>query len=86
MLPAAGPGLPATGRRSVSLGILLRSSLPISGSKHDLELIKLIPLGIGPLPVRNRQQRLQASARGYRLRIIHGGIISSITGQTTIPG
>jgi hypothetical protein len=77
MLPAAGPGLPAAGRRSVPPGILLRSTLAISGGQLDLELIELIPLGIGPLPLWNRQERLQAGTGGNRWRFIHGAIISS---------
>ena len=56
---------------------LLRSSLSISGSQHNLELIELIPLGLGPLSLRNRQQRLQAGTGGSWLRFIHGRIISS---------
>ena len=79
ILPAAaataGPGLPAAGWRSVAPGILLRGSLPVSGRELDLELIELIPLGIGPLPLRDCQERLQAGARGNGLRFIHGGII-----------
>jgi len=74
--PAAGSGLTA-GCSAVPPNALLRSSLSISGSQHDLELIELIPLGIGPLSVRNRQERLQANTGGNRLRVIHGGIISS---------
>jgi len=69
--------LPAAGRRSVPPGVLLRSALPVSGGQLDLELVELIPLGVGPLPLRNGEQRLHASAGGNRLRIIHGGIISS---------
>jgi hypothetical protein len=49
------------GRSAVPPDVLLRRSLSISGSQHDLELIELIPLGIGPLSLRNRQKRLQAS-------------------------
>jgi hypothetical protein len=40
--------------------VLLRRFLPISGSQHNLKFIELIPLGIGPLSVRDRQKRLQA--------------------------
>lgn len=54
MGPAAGSRTAAR-RRSIPPSVLLRSSLPICGGKHDLELIELIPLGIGPLPLRNRQ-------------------------------
>jgi hypothetical protein len=76
MRPAAGPGVAAR-LRSVPPGVLLRSALPISGGQLDLELIELIPLGIGPLPLWNRQERLQAGTGGNRLRFIHGRIISS---------
>jgi hypothetical protein len=76
MLPAAGSGLAAR-CGSVPPGILLRSALPIAGGQHDLELIELIPLGIGPLPLWNRQERLQAGTGGNRWRFIHGAIISS---------
>ena len=44
---------------------------------HHHALRDLIPLGIGALPVRDRQKRLQAKTRGSRLRFIHAGIISS---------
>ena len=75
--PAAGSGLTAR-RRSVPPGILLRGSLPISAGELDLELVELIPLGIGPLPFRNCLKLLQAGTRGYRLRFIHRGIISLV--------
>jgi hypothetical protein len=67
----------AAGRSAVPPNALLRSALSISGSQHDLELVQLIPLGVGPLPLWNRQQRLQAGTGGNRLRFIHGRIISS---------
>jgi hypothetical protein len=73
--PAAG-SMTAARRGSVPPSVLLQGSLPISGGKHDLELIELIPLRIGPLPLRNRKKRLQPSTGGRRLRIIHCGIIS----------
>ena len=76
VLPAAGFGMP-TGRSAVPPNVLIRSSLSISGSQHDLELIQLIPLGVGPLSLWNRQKSLQAGTGGKRLRFIHGGIISS---------
>jgi hypothetical protein len=66
MLPAAAAAgslllllLTAARARGVPAGILLRPSPPVSGSQHDLQLVDLIPLGIGPLPLRNREQRLQ---------------------------
>jgi hypothetical protein len=84
MRPTAGSGVAAR-CGSVPPGVLLRGALSISSGQHDLELIELIPLGIGPLPLRNRQKRLQASARGNRLRFIHGGIISSFDPVQQIP-
>lgn len=76
VLPAAGLGLPA-GCVAVPPDVLIRSARSISGSQHDFELIELVPLGVGPLPLWNRQKSLQASTGGNRLRFIHGGIISS---------
>ena len=77
-LAAAGPGLalPATTtaalpRLAAALprlaalgiaGVLIRRSLPVAGSKHDLELVQLVPLFVGPLPLGNGQERLQAGA------------------------
>ena len=68
------------GCRRVAPNILLRGSLSISGSKHDLEFIELVPLGIGPLSVRDRQKRLQALSRGNRARFIHGDTLSLFDG------
>ena len=73
--PAAGFGV-SGGCSRVSPNILLRRSLSISGSQHDLKFIELIPLGIGPLSVRDRQKRLQAQSRGNRSRLVHGDTIS----------
>jgi hypothetical protein len=73
---AAGSLLTA-GRRSVAPDILLWGALPVSAGQLDLELIELIPLGVGPLPFRNRQERLQASAGGNRLLFIHGDIMKA---------
>lgn len=73
LLPAAGPGQtarvpPASLLRSALLGsALLRSALPVSGSQRNLQLVQLIPLGIGALPLRNRLKRLQAGTGGNRL-------------------
>lgn len=82
-LPAAGPWLTAAGSvltlTAVALDIAagrVRRSLPVPRSQHDLELVQLIPLGIGPLSLWNGEQRLQAGARGSWLRFVHGGIIS----------
>jgi hypothetical protein len=66
------------GCSAVPPNALLRGARPISGSQLDLELIELVPLGVGALSVRNRQQLLQANTRGNRLRFVHGRIIASI--------
>jgi hypothetical protein len=65
------------GRRAVPPDVVIGGSLPIAGREHDLQFIDLIPLGLGPLPVRNSEKLLQAMAGGSRLRFIHGVIISS---------
>ena len=62
---AALPRLPATLPRLAALGIagvLIRRSLPVAGSKHDLKLVQLVPLLVGPLTFGNGQERLQAGA------------------------
>ena len=73
-LPAAArPGMASSRLGGVPPGTLalLRSSLAVSGSQHDLELVQFIPLSLGPLSVRYGQKRLQAGAGGNRLRFIH---------------
>ena len=57
-LAAALPRLTALG----IAGVLIRRSLPVAGSKHDLKLVQLVPLFVGPLPLGNGQERLQAGA------------------------
>src|SRR5262245_62979217 len=64
LLPPALPGLAAgagltTLRRSVAAGILLRGPFPVAGGQLDLELVQLVPLGIGALPFRDRPELLQ---------------------------
>jgi len=76
---AATPLLPATLARLAALGIaiLIRRTLAVAGGEHDLELVKLVPLLVGPLPLGNGQERLQAGAGGIVwLLFVHGGIIS----------
>lgn len=76
VLPAARSGMPAR-RRGVPPDVLLRSSRPIPAGQLDLELVDLVPLCIGTLSFRNRQERLQASGGGNRLLgVIHVRIIS----------
>jgi hypothetical protein len=76
VLPSAGLGMPAR-RVAVPPNVLIRSPLSIAGCQHDLELIDLVPLGVGPLSLWNGQKSLQASTGGRRLRFVHGRIISS---------
>ena len=71
----AGSGMTG-GCRRVPPNVLLRSFLSISGSQHDLKFIEFIPLGIGPLSVRDRQEGLQALSRGNRSGFVHGDTIS----------
>ncbi|MBI1965365.1 MAG: hypothetical protein HYS46_03880 [Betaproteobacteria bacterium] len=85
LLPAAaGPARLTAGWRGVSPAALLRSSLPVSGGQRNLQLIQLIPFGIGPLSFWNRPQRLQAGTRGNRLRVVHGRIIASFARDALI--
>jgi hypothetical protein len=70
-LSAALPRLAAL-LGGVAAGILIRRSLPVAGSEHDLELVQLVPLLVGPLPLGNSQQRLQAGTGGIiRLLFVH---------------
>jgi hypothetical protein len=41
----------------------IRAALAVAGVEHDLELVQLVPFGIGTLPFGNRLQLLQALAR-----------------------
>ena len=54
----------------------VRRALAVPGCQHDLELVQLIPFGIGPLALRNGEQHLQARSGGRRLLFVHNGIIS----------
>src|SRR6266850_4928208 len=75
---AAGLGI-ARGDRGVPPGTLPRRVLSIARSELDLELIELVPLGFGALPLRYREQLLQALTGGNRLGgRVHGGIISDV--------
>src|SRR3972149_1221427 len=57
-------------------GVLVRRFPSVSRRQHDLEFIEFIPLGIGPLSVRDRQEGLQALSRGNRSGFVHGETIS----------
>jgi hypothetical protein len=63
-------------RGSISPHARVRRALAIPGCQHDLELVQLIPFGIGPLALRNGEQRLQARSGGRWLLFVHNGIIS----------
>lgn len=90
LLPAAGPrrlpalpgllpalALMAALRRRITPGTLgIRGSLPVAGSQHDLELVQLVPFGVGALPLGDRLQRLQPGSGGYRFRIVHSPLLS----------
>src|SRR5712691_8469422 len=75
---AAGLGIIARGDRGVPPGTLPRRVLSIARSELDLELVELVPLGVGSLPLRYGEQLLQALAGGNGLRLVHAGIIPSL--------
>jgi len=77
---AAGPGI-AGGGLGVPPGALLRSFLSIARGELDFKLVDLVPLGFGSLPLRYREQLLQALTRGNGLlRRVHAGIIAHVPG------
>jgi hypothetical protein len=45
--------------------IRVRPALAIAGVEHDLELVQLVPLGVGALALGNRLELLQARAWRY---------------------
>src|SRR5439155_8904376 len=61
-------------------GALLRIVRSIARSELDFKLVELVPLSVGTLPLRYREQLLQALAGGNRLGPVHGGIIPSLRG------
>jgi hypothetical protein len=88
VLAAAGPGLAAVPallaaeiRGGVASHALVRRALAVFRSQHDLELVQLIPFGIGSLPLGNGEQRLQARAGGRWLLFIHMSIISRVNSK-----
>ena len=75
------------GRGDVPPGALLRSLLPIARGELDFKLIDLVPLGFGSLPLRYREQLLQALTRGNGLlRGVHGGIIADVPEPRAVSG
>jgi hypothetical protein len=73
-----------TGRRSGVPPIArIRSPLSIAGRQHDLKFIEFIPLSLGPLPLGNNQELLQAEAGGTGLRFIHDDIMASFEPDST---
>ncbi|TMH39568.1 MAG: hypothetical protein E6H56_11680 [Betaproteobacteria bacterium] len=67
---AAGPWIAGVARGVPPA--LLRSVLSISRSELDFKLIELVPLSVGTLPLRYREQLLEALAGGNRLGPVHG--------------
>ena len=49
---------------------------PITGRRTDLQFVEFVPLRIGAITIRNREQLTDTTARIYRLRIIHAAIIT----------
>src|SRR5256885_4137527 len=80
---AAGPGVAGI-VGSVPPGALVRIILPIARRELDFKLVELVPLSVGALPLRYREQLLKALAGGNRLGLVHGGIIPSL--RKTPPG
>src|SRR5712671_5201740 len=75
---AAGLGI-ARGDRGVPSGTLPRRLLSIARSEFDFKLVDLVPLSVGSLPLRYREQLLQALTGGNRLGgRVHGGIIPDV--------
>src|SRR5258706_4159761 len=75
---AAGLGI-ALGDRGVPPGTLPRRLLSIARSELDLELVDLVPLSVGSLPLRYREQLVQALTGGNGLGgRVHGGIIPDV--------
>src|SRR5207248_8178427 len=68
---AAGPGIAGI-VRSVPPGALVRGILAIARGELDLKLVELVPLSVGTLPLRYREQLLKALAGGNRLGPVHG--------------
>src|SRR5882762_2048156 len=67
---AAGPGIAGVVGRVPPA--LVRSVLSIARRELDCELVQLVPLGVGTLPLRYREQLLKALAGGNRLGPVHG--------------
>lgn len=80
---AAWPGMTCRRGPGPSNALLRVASFAITGSEHDFELIELIPLGVGALPVGDRQKFLQALTGGGWLRFVHSRIITRAYRRTT---
>jgi hypothetical protein len=74
------------GRGDVPPGALLWSLLSIARGELDFKLIDLVPLSFGSLPLRYREQLLQALTGGNWLRGIHGGIIADVPEPRAVSG
>jgi hypothetical protein len=87
MLPAAGAllaaALPllmlllAAARHGPGVAdVRIRPALTIARVEHDLELVQLVPFGVGTLALGNRLQLLQSRARRNWFGVAHIAIIS----------
>jgi hypothetical protein len=56
--------------------VRIRSALAVARVEHDLELVQLVPLGVGTLALGNCLQLLQARARRNWFGVAHIAIIS----------
>ena len=72
---AGGSGLTGVGRNVPASGRLI-SLRPVRGSQSNLQLVELIPLGVGSQPFRDSQKLLLATTGGNRFLFIHISIIS----------
>jgi hypothetical protein len=55
----------------------LGDHIPVPDGEQDLDLVQLVPLGVGPLPLGDREELLEAGAgRIRRLRLVHPAIIA----------
>jgi hypothetical protein len=56
----------------------LRDDVAIAHGKQDLDLVQLVPLGVGALPLRDGEKLLETCAGGIGrlLRFVHAAIIA----------
>jgi hypothetical protein len=66
LLPAALPLLLAAARHRAGVtDVRVRPAVTVARGEHDLELVQLVPLGVGTLALGYRLKLLQARARRY---------------------